>query len=154
MRGIPYILLHTEHRLIYFRVKQSHIVAWWPLESLLVELVHNHVSPPPSAVVQRFHFNYHTQDGKTVGQFVVELCRLSQFCEFGSTLNGMLWDHLVCGTRLQSSKKIVVQDEPDISKAFELAKAAELAEKSIAHLQHPVDAALVHAVRLPTTLVV
>ena len=115
----------------------------------LVELVRNHVSPPPSAVVQRFHFNSCTQkDGETVGQFVAELRRLSEFCEFGPTLDGMLRDRLVCGIRdSRVQRRLLSEVNLTFSKAFELAKAAELAEKSVADLQRPVDTASVHAVQ-------
>ena len=115
----------------------------------LVELVRNHVSHPPSAVVERIHFNSRTQkDGETVGQFVAELRRLSEFCEFGPTLDGMLRDRLVCGVRdSRVQRRLLSEVNLTFSKAFELAKAAELAEKSVADLQRPVDTASVHAVQ-------
>ena len=35
--------------------------------------------------------------GETVSQYMAELRRLSQYCEYGNSLDNMLWDRLVCG---------------------------------------------------------
>ena len=104
---------------------------------------------PPSAVVQRFHFNSRIQkDGEKVGQFVAELRRLSEFCEFGSTLDGMLRDRLVCGVRdSRVQRRLLAEVNLTFSKAFELATAAEMAEKSIVELQHPAEMAPVYALQ-------
>ena len=64
----------------------------------LFALVLNHHSPPPSVTVQRFTFNTKTRkSGETVADYVANLRRLSEHCQFGTSLNDMLRDRLVCG---------------------------------------------------------
>ena len=48
--------------------------------------------------MQRFKFNSRfRQPGESVSNFVSELRSLAEFCNFGSTLDDMLHDRLVCG---------------------------------------------------------
>ena len=57
----------------------------------------DHYCPPPSVTVQRYNFNSRTQkEGETVSQFVAELRRLSEHCDFKATLDDMLRDRIVC----------------------------------------------------------
>ena len=59
----------------------------------LVQLVKDHHQPPPSEIVQRFHFNSRTQkDNKPIGDFVAQLRRLSEHCNYGNTFELMLRD--------------------------------------------------------------
>ena len=68
--------------------------------SEILELARDHFCPSRSVIVQRYNFNCRTQkEGETVSQFCAELRRLSEYCEFGNTLNDMLRDRLVCGIR-------------------------------------------------------
>ena len=55
----------------------------------------NHQEPRPNHAAERFKFN--TRDRKTdenVSQYMAELRRLSEFCEYGVTLDNMLRDRL------------------------------------------------------------
>eukprot|EP00731_Ephydatia_muelleri_P026848 Em0018g948a len=113
----------------------------WPYYVIRYELIRSLVAPR-KPTDDSFAELVELKDGETVGQFVAELRRLSEFCEFGPTLDGMLRDRLVCGVR--DSR---VQRRLTFSKAFEQAKAAELAEQSVADLQRPVDTASVHVVQ-------
>ena len=66
-----------------------------------------------------------------MGQFVAELRRLSEYCEFGGSLDEMLRDRLVCGLRdVRVQRRLFAEPKLTFTKAFELAQAAELAEKS------------------------
>ena len=116
----------------------------------LVELVRNHVSPPPSAVVQRFHLipaprRTARLSGNSWRNFVG--CPSSVSLDLPSTV--------CCGTASCVAyaipefmqRRLLSEVNLTFSKAFELAKAAELAEKSVADLQRPVDTASVHAVQ-------
>ena len=63
--------------------------------AVLVKLVEDFVSPPPSSIVQRFHFSSRVQkDSETVMQYVAELRKVSGYCEFGTTLDSILRDRL------------------------------------------------------------
>ena len=118
----------------------------------LVKLVREHVSPLPPVSVQRFHFNSRIQkDAETVAQFVTELKRLSEYCAFGETLDDMLRDRLVCGVRdSRLQRRLLTEKDLTFAKAFELAKLAELAERSAGEIQQPVvDPEPVHVVQAP-----
>ena len=98
----------------------------------IVKLVRDHLTPPSSCIVRRFYFNSRFQkETETVGQFVAELRRLSEYCEFGGSLDEMLRDRLVCGLRdVRIQRRLFAEPKLTFTKAFELAQAAELAEKS------------------------
>eukprot|EP00731_Ephydatia_muelleri_P015649 Em0009g73a len=98
----------------------------------IVKLVRDHLTPPSSCIVRRFYFNsrFH-KETETVGQFVAELRRLSEYCEFGGSLDEMLRDRLVCGLRdVRVERRLITEPKLTFTKAFKLAQAAELAEKS------------------------
>lgn len=64
----------------------------------LKTLIAQHLKPKPLAIAERFRF-YQRNQGKqeTVSQYIAELRKLSEFCEFGEFLNQALRDRLVCG---------------------------------------------------------
>ena len=105
----------------------------------LVKIVRDHYQLKPSAIVQRLKFNTCVrQPGQSVTAFVAELRRLTEFCDFGPTLDEMLRDRLVCGigdTRVQ--RRLLSETALTFTKAFELAQAAESAEQNAKQLQTP-----------------
>ena len=108
-------------------------------------LVHDHHQPRPSTIVQRFNFHTRIQkSGETISEYVAQLRRLSEYCEFGDTLEDMLRDRLVCGCRDQRLQcKLLAEADLTFAKAFKIAKAMETAEKETKDL-HEIPAA-VHA---------
>ena len=109
----------------------------------LVKLVQDHHQPPPSAIVQRK--NFHTRvrrEGETISQFIASLRKLSEYCNFGESLDEMLRDRIVCGCndkRLQC--KLLAegsQAELTFNKAQKLALAFESAERESRDLQQPI----------------
>ena len=120
--------------------------------AVLVKLVEDFVSPPSSSIVQRFHFNSRVQkDSETIMQYVAELRKVSEYCEFGTTLDSMLRDRLVCGVRdVRLQRRLLAESNLTFSKALDLAVAAELAEKNVRDLQntqtHTATQDQVHAV--------
>ena len=105
--------------------------------SEIVELVHDHLLPAPSSIVQRFKFFCRSQqDSESVSQFVAELRKLSEFCEFGDTLDVMLRDRLVCGVRNQKlQQRLLTESNLTFTKAFGIAQTAELSEQNAKDLQ-------------------
>ena len=72
----------------------------------LVAVLTKHYSPQPSEVMQRFRFNSRSRkEGESVAAYVAELCRLAEFCNFGTTLDKMLRDQLVWGIKTTASKR-------------------------------------------------
>ena len=92
----------------------------------------DHYCPPPSVTVQRYNLNSRTQkEGETVSQFVAELRRLSEHCDFKATLDDMLRDRIVCGVRNSSvQRRLLAESGLTFKKAFELVQSAESAEKN------------------------
>ena len=97
----------------------------------ITELVTKHYSPKPSVVMQRFKFNKRNQGrDESIASYVAALRQLSEFCEYGATLEEMLRDRLVCGV---NNEKIQLRllAEPDLTyaRSLQLAQAMEIAEK-------------------------
>ena len=103
----------------------------------IVAVVKAHHQPRPSTIVQRFHFHTRTQKpSESVGDFITQLRKLSEYCEFGDTLQDMLRDRLVCGCRDQRLQcKLLAEPDLTFDKAFKIAKAMEAAEKEAKDLQ-------------------
>ena len=103
----------------------------------LVELLQAHFCPPPSVIAQRFAFNNRAQrEGETAAEFVAELRRLSEHCQFQASLDEMLRDRLVCGVRDgRLQRRLLAEPDLTFQKAFELCQASELAEKNAKELQ-------------------
>ena len=78
----------------------------------LVAAMQQYHSPKLSAIVQRYQFNCRfRRERESVAQYLSELRALSEFCEFGPSLNDMLRDRLVCGVGDQAiQKKLLAED--------------------------------------------
>jgi len=114
----------------------------------IVTLVRDHHQPRPSTIVQRFNFHTRTQKpGEKISEFVAQLRKLSEHCEFGETLEDMLRDRLVCGCRDQRLQcKLLAEPDLNFEKAFKIAKAMETAEREAKDL-HETPAAPVNSMR-------
>ena len=85
-----------------------------------------------------------------MAEFVAELRQLSEFCEFGATLEDMLRDRLVCGISSSSiQRRLLAEPELTLQKAQDLAQAIESADKNVRDLQgqrQPPATSTLHAV--------
>lgn len=64
----------------------------------LVQLLEKHYHPKPSEIVQWYKFDSRTRKPEeSVLDYVAELRRLAQDCNYGDKLQQMLRDRLVCG---------------------------------------------------------
>ena len=64
----------------------------------LVAALKKHFNPTPSEMVQRSKFHSRVRrPGETIAAFVADLRSLAEFCNFGSSLDDMLRDRIVCG---------------------------------------------------------
>ena len=117
----------------------------------LVKLVKDHLSPKPSSIVARK--NFHTRSRRpdeSVSDYMAALCKLSEDCGFGDTLNAMLLDRLVCrcnDRRLQC--KLLSEDNLDYAKAMKLALAVESAEQGTKQLQGQQPSAHIQVIQRP-----
>ena len=102
----------------------------------LVDVLTKHYSPPPSEIVQRFKFHSRfRQPGETVASFVSEMRLLSEFCNFGVTLDSMLRNCLVCSIQDdQIQKRLLAELKLTFPRAMELAQSLEAAAKNVREL--------------------
>ena len=64
----------------------------------LVEVLSVHHNPAPSEIVQRYRFHTRMKEpGETVSKYVSELRSLAKACNFGTSLEDMIRNRLVCG---------------------------------------------------------
>lgn len=96
--------------------------------------------PKPSAIVQRFKLNTHSQQpGETTAMLVIELRHLSEHCEFGITLHEMLRDRLVCGVRdIRIQRWLLAEAKLTLKRALDLALTIEAAYKNASEI-HKTD---------------
>lgn len=102
----------------------------------ILEKLENHFSPKPSVIVEQFKFHSRSRlEGENVAEFVAGLRRLSEHCKFGTTLEDMLRDRLVCGIsddRIQ--RRLLGERELTFEKAVEIATATEMASRNVMDL--------------------
>lgn len=105
----------------------------------LVRLLKNHFDPKPSEIVQRYKFDSRShKSNESVMEYVAELRRLAQDCNYGDTLQLMLRDRIVCGInndRIQ--RQLLAETDLTFNKALAIAVAAETATKNAQDLQNP-----------------
>ena len=100
----------------------------------ILEKLESRFSPKPSVIVERFKFHSRNRlEGENVAEFVAGLKRVSEHCQFGTTLEDMLRDRLVCGIsndRIQ--RRLLAKRELAFEKEVEIATARdEMASKNL-----------------------
>ena len=99
--------------------------------SELVKKLRDHIVPKPTETVQRFKFHSrYRRTGETIADFVSELRKLAESCNFGTYLNDMLRDCLVCGVsdeRIQ--RRLLLESTLTLDKAYSIAVAQEVASR-------------------------
>ena len=87
--------------------------------------------------MQHFRFNSHLRkEGESITDYVAELRRLEEFCNYGETLDKMLRDRLVWGVRDASiQKKLLGESELTLTKAIQLAQSMETAERNLREME-------------------
>ncbi|KAG7526603.1 putative protein K02A2.6-like [Solea senegalensis] len=103
----------------------------------LVLLMKNHFDPKPSEIVQRYKFDSHSRKpNETVMEYVAELRRLAQDCNYGNTLQQMLKDRIVCGINDDRIQRRLLSDLTfEVCKALSIAVSIETANKNAQDLQ-------------------
>ena len=103
----------------------------------LVEALSKHFKPTPSEIVERYKFHSRfRKPGESVATFVSELCSLSQYCNFGDSLDVMIRDRLVCGINDDSIQKhLLAEPRLTYEKAVELSQSMEMAAQNVKDLK-------------------
>ena len=103
----------------------------------LVEVLAKHYKSTPSEIVE--HFKFHSRfrkAGESVATFVAELRCLSEFCNFGESLQDMIRDRLVCSINDEAiQKQLLSKPKLTYEQAVELALSLERAAQNIQDLK-------------------
>ena len=68
--------------------------------------------------------------------FLAELRQLTEYCKFGTTLDEMLRDRLVCGVQdIRIPRRLLAELKLTLQQALDLALAIEAAEKDASEIQ-------------------
>ena len=100
-----------------------------------------HFCPALSEIIERFKFHRRSrQPGESVCTFIAELRLLSEFCNFGDTLDVMIRDRLVCEINdVTIQKRLLAEPGLTYKKAVKIAQAAETAAQSLKELRGKPD---------------
>ena len=92
----------------------------------------NHLSPKPNPIAEPFRCNTRDrQSEESVANYVAELRRLTEHCDYGTSLNDMLRDRLVCGIKHDHIQQRLLSEgaERTLEKALQIAQSMESAIK-------------------------
>ena len=79
--------------------------------SQLVQTAAKHFNPKPTVIVKRYELNTRSQrEGEMVANFVAALRKTAENFDFGTALNDMLRDGLVCGIASKSVQRRLLRE--------------------------------------------
>ncbi len=73
----------------------------------IVDVLQTHLKPKPLIIAECFRFRFHKrnqQKTESVSEYMAELRRLAEHCQFGDGLSDALRDRLVCGLHCESTQ--------------------------------------------------
>ena len=92
----------------------------------LKEVLIQHYKPKPLIIAERFAF--HKWPEEKVNEFVIELRKLAQSCDFGDFLEQALRDRFVCGlANLNLQKCLLTEKNLTLERTISIATAMEMA---------------------------
>ncbi|KAG1935337.1 K02A2.6-like [Pimephales promelas] len=102
----------------------------------IVTMLQEHYAPKPLIIAERFRFHKRNQlEGESIAQFVAVLKRLSEHCEFGTTLSDTIRDRFVCGLRSETiQKRLLCESNLTLERAMEIGVSMEMAAKEAQEL--------------------
>ncbi|XP_037273492.2 uncharacterized protein LOC119165415 [Rhipicephalus microplus] len=101
----------------------------------LKSLLDAHLAPKPSTIGERAKFYRRAQhEGESLPEYVAELRKLSQSCQFGANLDEALRDRFVCGLLREDVQRVLFTEDDKLTfpRAVERALAMEAARKNVA----------------------
>ena len=92
-----------------------------------------HNSPKQSETVERFKFHTRFQkSGESIANYMAQLRALSEHCYFGTMLEDMIRDRLVCGINDDNMQRcLLAEANLTYKKAVELAQRLEMAVMNV-----------------------
>ena len=105
----------------------------------LSQLLKNHHEPAPPKFTCRAKFDARTRlPGETMSQYVAALRNLSEYCEFGETLNDRLCEKFVTGLNNQEiQRKLLLEKNLTLQKAVQLATSMQQTSDAVKSLAPP-----------------
>ena len=84
----------------------------------LVDAMKSYVEPKPIVIVKHFRFHCRDQkEGETLVQYLAQLHKLTEHCEFQDNLEEALRDKLVCGVlNISIQKKLLAEKDMTLQK--------------------------------------
>ena len=103
-------------------------------DQLVVELIW---TQNPIIIAERIKFHRSNQrKGELIAQYIAELRKLSEYCNFREFLGQALYDRLVCGlTSEATQKRLLTEKDLTLAKAQKIAEGMEAAAKQTNELQ-------------------
>ena len=101
-----------------------------------MSLLTTHLNPQPSEIVQRWKFNSRNRKPEeSIIEYVADLRKLAQDCNYGDTLTVMLRDRLVCGVNDDKiQRSLLLEEILTFDTALRKAQAIEAAIKNMKDL--------------------
>ena len=99
----------------------------------LVAVLSDHFEPPPSETVESLKFFRRVRHaGESVSTFIAELRRMAKYCNFGTFLDRMLRDRIICGIECEDIQvKLISEPSLTLSRAVEIAVAMDAATRRV-----------------------
>ena len=122
--------------------------------NVITETLKKHFEPKPCEIVERFRFNTCDRSlNQSTADYVAELRRLSEFCNYGDKLEEHIRDRLVCGIRdNRIQRRLLSEGNLTLKKAVEISIGVELAEKNMVTLEkHQEKMPEIHVVKKENT---
>ena len=115
----------------------------------LNEILGKHLSPKPLVNAERFRFhNGDQQEGDTVAQYIAQIIKLSEYCEFVDNLGDSLRDRLVCRLRRKQTQKWLLSERNlTFDHAVDMSVTVETATKDAAELGQYRYGAAIHNIQ-------
>ena len=100
-------------------------------------MLSEHLNPKPVVISERFRFYKRDQrEGESIREYIAELRKLSEHCDFKANLNEALRDRLVCGLRSEAiHNKLLAEKELTLESAIQTSQAMETASRDATELQ-------------------
>ncbi|CAC5392594.1 unnamed protein product [Mytilus coruscus] len=107
----------------------------------LKEVLTDHLRPKPLIIAERYKFHQRKQEShEKVRDYLANLRKLADTCQFNAFLEEALRDRLVCGLYSKTiQRKLLSESELDLKKAFEIAVGIEAAEKETNEFRNEVS---------------
>ncbi|KAL1466829.1 hypothetical protein MTO96_006030 [Rhipicephalus appendiculatus] len=112
-----------------------------PVNSLsydqVVECLEDQYNPQANEIAASYAFFMRQQkEGESVRDFIAELGRLAESCNFGSTMGRMLRDRIVCGIRDDDARRsLLTRGKLTLKEAEDFAMASEKAQEDVRDMQ-------------------